>query len=95
MGALSTAARARAIESRRTDVREDEQLFGSIVGDIARLLWPKKTAANVAALIGCSERAAEMYLAGDRDWSGDAIAAIVAEICKRHGMRNLKVHDRS
>jgi hypothetical protein len=94
MGAVSVVARERSPESDRTDVRDDEQLFGSIVGDIARLLWPKKTAANVAALIGCSERAAEMYLAADREWSGDAIAAIVAEICKRHGMRNIKIKGR-
>jgi hypothetical protein len=29
-------------------------------------------------------------LGGQRDWSGDAIAAIVAEILKRHSMRNVK-----
>ena len=71
-----------------------EQSFGSILADVARLLWPHKTAAHVAAIVGCSERAAEFYLAGDREWSGDALAAIVAEILKRHHMRNVKVISR-
>jgi hypothetical protein len=35
-----------------------------------------------------------MYLAGDREWSGDAITVIVAEIMRRHGMRNFKVTKR-
>lgn len=91
MHAVSGAAHALSSQTARTDVRPSEQSFGSILGDVARLLWPAKTAANVAALVGCSERAAEMYLAGDRDWSADAMAIIVAEICKRHGMRNFKV----
>lgn len=87
-------AAVRAIESTRTDVRSTEQSFGSIIGDVARLLWPTKTAAHVAAVVGCSERAAEFYLAGQREWSGDALAAIVAEILKRHGMRNARVAPR-
>jgi len=91
MRSVSEAARVASPETTRTAVRSDEQLFGSILGDVARLLWPTKTAAHVAALIGCSERAAEMYLAGDRDWSGDAMAVLIGEICKRHGMRNLKL----
>ncbi len=91
MHGVSSAAFLRANESARTGVRGTEQSFGSIIGDVARLLWPSKTAAHVAAIVGCSERAAEFYLAGQREWSGDALAAIVAEILKRHGMRNARV----
>ena len=83
-----------APEIKRTDVhfeRADEQLF---LTDVARLLWPTKTAAHVAAVAGCTERAAQFYLAGDRDWSGDAIAAVVAEILRRHKMRNVKIRPR-
>lgn len=78
----------------RTDVRATEQLFVSTVADIARTLWPQDTAPNVASAAGCSVRAAEYYLAGDRDWSGDAIAAIVSEILRRHSMRNVRVTKR-
>lgn len=83
------AAETRAIE--RTDVRDTEQLFGSILTDIATLLWPTKTAANIAAIVGCTERAAEFYLSGKRQWSGAALSAIVAEVLRRHNMRNVKV----
>lgn len=91
MRGLSTAAFARSIGSARTVVRLPEQSFGSILGDVARLLWPAKTAANIAAAAGCSERAAEFYLAGAREWSGAAVAAIVAEVMRRHSLRNFKV----
>lgn len=91
MGQSSGAAVARAIENVRTDVRGTEQSFGSILSDVARLLWPTKTAAHLASAAGCSERAAEFYLAGGREWSGDAMAVIVSEILKRHSMRNVKV----
>jgi len=66
-------------------------LVGSVLSDIAERLWPTNTAANIAAECGCSVRAAERYLGGQREWSGDAIAVIVAEILKRHRMRNVKV----
>jgi hypothetical protein len=80
-----------ARETVRSPDRADEQMFGSCLADVARLLWPSKTAAHVAALVGCSERAAEFWLAGQREWSGDAIAAIVSEILRRHSMRNVKI----
>jgi hypothetical protein len=82
-------ANARKID--RREIRDTEESFGSIIGDVARLLWPKGTAAEVAALVGCSVRNAELYLSGSQKWSGDALAAIVAEILKRHAMRNVKV----
>ena len=63
----------------------------SVLKDIAYTLWPENTAPSLAALCGCSVRAAERYLGGQREWSGDAIAAIVSEILRRHKMRNVKV----
>lgn len=91
MVALSKVPRSEPAEIGRTPVQDAEQLFGSVLADVARTLWPDKTAANIAAAAGCSERAAEFYLAGDREWSGAALAAIVSEILKRHAMRNVKV----
>ena|SRR5882762_10126843 len=82
-------------ETERTIVRSselaDEQSFGSVLTDLSRMLWPTKTAANLAAVAGCSVRAADFYLAGQREYSADALAAIVTEILKRHAMRNVKV----
>ena len=94
MGELSSALRAEAIKSGRRFVGGDEQTFDCVLSDVARTLWPTKTAANIAASANCSVRAAEFYLAGDRDWSGDALAAIVVEILKRHSMRNMKIKAR-
>jgi hypothetical protein len=70
-------------------------MVGDVISEIASTLWPTNTAPNIAALCGCSVRAAERYLGGQREWSGDAIAAIVGEILKRHGMRNVRVKGRS
>lgn len=95
MHGVSNAALARTIETARTDVRDTEQSFGSILGEVAKLLWPDKTAAHIAAAAGCSERAAEFYLAGGREWSSAALAAIIAEVLKRHGMRNFSVKSKS
>jgi hypothetical protein len=97
MGALSAEIQLPTIESDRTAVRLDdldEQSFAVVLSNVARMLWPSKTAAHIAAAVGCTVRAAEMYLAGDREWSGDALAAIVSEILKRHAMRNVRVTKR-
>lgn len=66
-------------------------MVGSVLAEVAYVLWPKNTAPNLAVAANCEVRSAERYLAGDREWSGDAIAAIVAEVLKRHSMRNFKV----
>ena len=90
MRALSRVPR----EEQRAKLSTDdpaEHLFGSTLSQVARTLWPEKTAANIATAANCSVRAAEFYLAGDRDWSGDAIAAVVSEILRRHAMRNVRV----
>ncbi len=87
----SAIAFPRAIETARPVGRFTDHLVGDVLSDIARTLWPNKTAEHVAVISDCTVRAAERYLAGDREWSSDALAAIVAEILKRHGMRNARV----
>jgi len=72
----------------RRHLRDTEENF---VADLARFIWPKGTAPEIAARIGCSVRNAELQLSGQQKWSGDAIAAIVSEILKRHQMRNVRV----
>lgn len=69
-------------------------MVASVLVDIAKTLWPENTAPNLACEIGCSVRAAERYLGGQREWSGEAIAVIVTEILKRHRMRNVRVNRR-
>jgi hypothetical protein len=92
MRTSSAVARGSATESVRRPLRDTEENFGSILTDIARTLYPPpNTAAQIAAAIGCSVRNAEFCLAGKQDWSGDAVAVFVAEILKRHHMRNVRV----
>ena len=94
MSHVSALALAPAIKTVRSGLHQDEESFGPILADIARLLWPAKTAAHIAAKVGCTERNAEFCLAGTQKWSGDAVAAIVAEVLKRHAMRNVKIKSR-
>lgn len=75
----------------RPDSLVTDQLVGSVLKDIAVALWPDNAAAHLAALVGCSVRTIERYFEGSREWSGDAIAAIVSEILRRHAMRHVKV----
>lgn len=65
---------------RRTNVRSSELRYGGKFGVVARALWPRKTAAEIAAKTGVTQRAAEHWLAGTRRPSAMAVAAVVAEI---------------
>lgn len=49
-------------------------------GTIVRALWPDKPALNLAQRIGCSERAANFYITGERKVSAHAVAVIVNEM---------------
>lgn len=62
----------------RPSTRSEEQpcKFGTIV----RALWPDKPALNLAQRVGCTERAAQFYIDGDRKISARALAVIVNEI---------------
>lgn len=92
MRSTSVVPRSEPTETVRHERRETDTSVGDVLSDIAkRTLWPENTAPNLAAVCGCSVRMAERYLGGHCEWSGDAIAAIVAEIMRRHGMRNVKV----
>lgn len=49
-------------------------------GPVARLLWPRKTAAELAFRAHVTERAAKRWLAGTRKPSAIAVQAIVNEM---------------
>ena len=92
MGAVSRAVAVAATKSVRHERRETDTSVGDVLTDITKIiLWPENTAPELAAACGCSVRMAERYLGGHCEWSGDAIAAVMAEILRRRGMRNVKV----
>lgn len=94
MRAVSGAAPSRAKENDRPIGSATDQMVEDVLTDIAKSLWRKNTAASLAAELGCSVRTVERYMEGSREWSGEAIAAIVQEILARHRMRNVRVTSR-
>lgn len=81
-----------ARETIRQACRDTDTSVGDVLSDIAKIvLWPQNTAAHLAAASKCSVRQAERFLGGQCEWSGNAIAATVAEILSRHHMRNVKI----
>lgn len=90
---MRASVRVPATEPTETvrQICEPTDIFvGSVIGDVAKMLWPRNTAPELASRVGCSVRTIERQQASG-DWSGDAIAAIVSEILKRHAMRHVKV----
>lgn len=50
---------------------------------VARLLWPSKTAAHMAAIAGKDERTAKRWLSGEYEPPASVIAAVIIDITKR------------
>lgn len=65
-----------AFERRSNNSIEQTCRFGTIV----RALWPDKPALNLSQRLGCSERAAQFYIDGERKISARCVQAIVNEI---------------
>lgn len=92
MRAVSALGAASSSETVRSEIRLTEENFGSILTDIAILVYPPpNTAAQIAADVGCTVRNVELCLSGKQKWSGDAVAVIVGKILKLHHMRNVRV----
>lgn len=51
-------------------------------GAVAKVLWPDKTAAHIAAIADADERTAKRWLAGEFEPPAIVIAAIIVEITK-------------
>ena len=60
-----------------------DKIVTALFGDVARVVWPVKTAATLAALAGKDERTAKRWLAGEFEPPGVVIAALIVEITKR------------
>lgn len=72
-------------KTRSTNVRTAsprEHLFGGKFSRAARAIWPQKTAAHLAAAAHVSERAAEYWLAGEREPSAAALLALINGIAE-------------
>lgn len=74
---------ASATEITRQELREPDKIVGRNFGRVAKLLWPHKTAATVAAIGGSTERTAERWLSGEFDPPYPVIAATMHKIFGR------------
>jgi hypothetical protein len=54
-----------------------------LFGPVARVVWPKKTAFELAAIAGTTDRAAKDWLSGKFPAPAIVYAAMFVEICKR------------
>lgn len=61
-------------------ISQEQSAKSGNFGTIVRALWPNKPALNLAQRVGCSERAAQFYIDGDRKPSARALIAIMREI---------------
>lgn len=77
-GESQSTGGTRAIEKQgtRVPIRSPKSKFGRV----ARALWPRKTAAELAFRAGVTERAAKFWLAGDRAPSADAVRVVIDEM---------------
>lgn len=81
-GQYGSAAVA-AIEITGTSVPSREQKCPRKFGVVAKALWPRKTAQEIAYRCEVSERAAKYWLSGEREPSCAALLAIMDEIVRK------------
>ena len=79
---LPTAGEA-AREIERRLRQGTDKIVSRKFGAVARVLWPSKTAAELAVIAGADERTAARWLAGEFEPPAIVIAAIIVEITKR------------
>lgn len=60
-----------------------DKIVRSVFGDVARVIWPQKTAAELAAIARVEERTAKRWLSGEFEPPGVVLAAIFVEITRR------------
>ena len=82
MSSESVSRRVRASTTPKERLFFDRQRVAPAnrFGTVVRALWPDKPALNLAQRIGCSERAAQFYIAGKRKPSARAIIVVMDEI---------------
>jgi hypothetical protein len=84
MGANIPFGVASAIEIERHKCPSPDEIVRPKIGPVCKALWPFKTVAHVATIIGSTERHASRILSGEFESPGTLIAAIICEITPRH-----------
>jgi len=71
---------AEASEVKRAIVQGTARMCSSTFGKVCKAIWPLKTAEHLAALVGCSVRAAAYEISGEREPSAQSLLAVMAAI---------------
>ena len=74
---------ATAIELQGRFTAGQDKIVTRKFGAVAKVLWPDKTAAHLAAITGRDERTAKRWLAGEFEPPAIVLAAVIVEITKR------------
>lgn len=72
-----------ANENQRHFRQRTEKVVNPKFGAVAKVIWPFKTAAELAAIANTNERTAARWLSGEFEPPAIVIAAVIVEITKR------------
>lgn len=75
---------ATAIEIQGQFRQGTDKIVSPLFGRVAKLIWPVKTAAQLATIARTNERTAARWLSGEFEPPAIIIAAIIVEITKRN-----------
>lgn len=75
---------AEASEVQRAIVQGRARLCSSDFGKVCKALWPLKTAEHLAAIVGCSIRAAAYEISGERDPTAQSLLAVMNRITPKY-----------
>lgn len=76
----------RAAKNARTIVQGDARSCSDLIfGKVCKVIWPFKTAEQLAAKAGCSVRAAAYELSGEREPSVHSLRAVINALVPERG----------
>lgn len=61
----------------RTIVQGDARLCSPVFGKVCKVIWPLKTAEELASRVGCGVRAAAYEISGERDPSPQSLMIVL------------------
>ena len=79
----------RAKETKGRDFPEDGKIVPRRFSAVAKLLWPNKTAACLAAIAKADERTAKRWLRGEHEPPLSVVMAIIHEMMREQTKLNL------
>jgi hypothetical protein len=89
MGQLSPVIDIQARKSRGQESHRGDKLVPRRFSAVAKVLWPVKTAACLAAIAKCDERHAKRFLSGEYEPPLSVVLAVIHEMLREQTELNL------